>query len=509
MNLPTQRLARIAGTVLLVLLACHKKEVAPLYEEVSVERRTIQVSASASGVIEPVRAIDIKSKASGEIIGLPVDIGDEVRESQLMASIDPRVPRNTLSQAEADLEVANATLKNTTLKLARADTLVAQQAITQEAHDDARLAYVQASAQVVRAKAALETARDAMNDTKLRAPVTGTIIAKNVELGTVISSPTKDVGGGTVLMRMANLDTVQIRTLVDETDIGKVRPGMEAVITVDAYPNRPFMGQVLKIEPQATVQQNVTMFPALVRIANPGHLLMPGMNAEVVIQIGTRENVLAIPYAALRTPRDVASAALVLNLDPQEVQAELAGGTATKGGGGGGAPDGGGAPGVGNASAATDSSAAKADTSKTKRVGGPYQHGGTRPPGAGAPGGGQWRGAQGSNGWSGGGGMRGAMGGGGMGGMRSRGMGGRYIVFTLRDGKPVPVNIKTGLTDLDYVEVLDGLKEGDKVIMLPSASLVNSQKEMRDRMQRITGGGGIPGMKTQQQQGSGPTPVQK
>jgi len=98
--------------------------------------------------------------------------------------------------------------------------------------------------------------------------------------------------------------------------------------------------------------------------------------------------------------------------------------------------------------------------------------------------------------------------GGGMEGMRG-GIGGRYIVFTLRDGKPVPVNIKTGLTDLDYVEVLDGLKEGDKVIVLPSASLVNSQKEMRDRMQRITGGGGIPGMRQGQQQGSGPTPVQR
>jgi multidrug efflux pump subunit AcrA (membrane-fusion protein) len=98
---------------------------------------------------------------------------------------------------------------------------------------------------------------------------------------------------------------------------------MEAVITVDAYPSRPFEGHVLKIEPQATVVQNVTMFPALVRIANPGHLLMPGMNAEVNIQIGTRENVLAIPYAALRTPRDVASAATVLGLDPDAVQASL------------------------------------------------------------------------------------------------------------------------------------------------------------------------------------------
>jgi HlyD family secretion protein len=189
-----------------------------------VSRRTIEVSAAASGVIEPVRAIDVKSKASGEIMQLPVETGDDVRTGQLLATIDPRLPKNTLEQAQADLEVARAQLQNSTLKLARADTLRASQAITEEAHEDARLAHVEANAAVVRAKTALDTARDAMDDTKVRAPANGTLIAKNVELGTVISSPTRDVGGGTVLMRMANLDTVQIRTLVDETDIGKVKP---------------------------------------------------------------------------------------------------------------------------------------------------------------------------------------------------------------------------------------------------------------------------------------------
>src|SRR2546422_634613 len=109
-----------------------------------------------------------------------------------------------------------------------------------------------------------------MEDTQVRAPLKGTIIQKNVELGTVISSPTKDVGGGTVLLRMANLDTVQVSALVDETDVGKVQPGIPVTITVDAYPTRQFDGQVLKIEPQAQVNQNVTMFPVLVNIPTPG-----------------------------------------------------------------------------------------------------------------------------------------------------------------------------------------------------------------------------------------------
>lgn len=408
-------------------LACQKEAVAPLFQEHPVQRRTIVVSASAAGVIEPVRTVDVKSKASGEIMELRVETGTNVKAGQLLAVVDPRQPQNTLSQTEADLDVAKAQLEINKTKLDRAETLFKSRTITEAEYEDARLSYVTANAQVVRARTDVENARIQMDDTRIRASVDGTIISKNVELGTVISSPTRDVGGGTVLFTMANLDTVQIRTRIDETDIGKVSPGMPATITVDAYPERRFAGAVLKIEPQATVEQNVTMFPALVRIANPGHALMPGMNAEVEIHIGRREDVLAIPYAALRTPRDVASAASVLGLDP-----------------------------------------AVLDSLKTGRTGG----GGGRGTGGG--------------------------GGGGMG-RGGRGGGGSYIVFVMRDGAPTPVMVKTGLTDLDYIEVLEGLAESDTVIVLPSASLIASQEEMRQRIERMTGGGGIPGMQTQSQ----------
>src|SRR6185295_3054455 len=109
-------------------------------------------------------------------------------------------------------------------------------------------------------------------------------------------------------------NTVQDSALVVETDIGKVQPGMPVTITVDAFPNRAFEGTVLKIEPQAQISQNMTMFPVRVNIPNPEHLLKPGMNTGVSVHIGQRQNVLAIPNAALRTARDVASAASVLGL---------------------------------------------------------------------------------------------------------------------------------------------------------------------------------------------------
>ena len=504
--------------LLLGVAACKKADSAPMYEAVPVERRTVVVSAVASGAIEPILTVDVKSKASGEIIAMHVQTGDDVKSGDPLAAIDPRIPRNNLSQADANLVVAQAQLTNAKAQLARSDTLFKAQAITQTEYETANLGYANANAAVVRAQTDLENARDRMTDTRIRAPLAGTIIAKNVELGTVISSPTTDVGGGTVLFRMANLDTVQVRTQVDETDIGKVQPGLPATITVDAYPNRPFEGSVLKIEPQATVQQNVTMFPVLVRIANPSHLLKPGMNTEVEIHVGRRENVIAIPNAALRTQRDVASAAQVLGLDPAQVQQELAaaaqpaptaspasatgnrdsaslGGTRAR-------PDSAAKPAAaahtmttpdgrtiqlppgvteaqirsafqkrmsGQALSADEENALRAMRAQFQRAGG----------GAGGPGGGFRR--------AGGGDVS------------------SYIVFVLRKGKPTAVNVRTGLTDLDYIEVVSGLSEQDTVLVLPSASLLNAQRDMRDRMRSVTGGG-LPGL--QQQTPAAPPRVQ-
>jgi HlyD family secretion protein len=482
--------------------ACGKPEAAPMYEAVPVQRRTLVVSASASGAIEPVLTVDVKSKASGEIIGMNVQTGDDVKAEQLLASIDPRIPRNNLAQAQANLAVAEAQLTNAKAQLDRSDTLYKTQAITETEYETAKLGYANANAAVIRARSDLENSRDRMNDTRLRAPLAGTIIAKNVELGTVISSPTTDVGGGTVLFKMANLDTVQVRTLVDETDIGKVQPGLLATITVDAYPNRPFEGSVLKIEPQATVQQNVTMFPVLVRIANPSHLLKPGMNTEVEIHVGRRENVISIPNAALRTQRDVASAAQVLGLDPAKVQEQLAAATRPQ------APANRDSASLGGTQARRDS--APPPSAGTNTMTTPDGRTIQLPPGVTEAqvrsafqkrmSGQQLTPAEQSAMAA----MRGAFqraggGGGGAGGgaMRRNVDVTNYIVFILKNGEPTPVQVRTGLTDLDYIEVVSGLTEQDTVLVLPSASLLNAQRDMRERTQRMTGGG-LPGLQQQQ-----------
>ena len=462
---------------LALLPACKEEEPAPVYQAIPVERRDIVVSAQASGTIHPDTVVEVKSKASGEILELRVETGQLVKRGELMVRVDPRNPRNLLAQARADLEVAEARLANATSQKRRADELFASQSITEQEHENALLDFANARAEVVRARVAVDDAQNQMDDTNVLAPITGTIIEKLVERGQVISSPTRDVGGGTVLLRMADLGLVQVRTLVDETDIGKIRVAQEATVTVDAYPNRPFEGAVLKIEPQAITEQNVTMFPVLVRIDNRAGLLRPGMNAEVEIHVGQREDVLAVPNAALRTPRDVGSAAQVLGLSPEEVQRELAaqmaGGPA--GGGGGQAAMGGSARAGGAAGDGPSAETTEAGDTSRRASGGAGTGAAAR----------RSTGPSGSNAG------------------RTRAVdpafGGRYIVFVKRPSGPEPVWIRTGLTDLDYSEVVQGLESSDAVLILPSASLVQSQQDSRERINRITGGGGLPGMQQQQQ----------
>jgi HlyD family secretion protein len=455
--------------------------VLPVYQMIPVSTRDIVVSASAAGVIEPITTIEVKSKASGELFEVRVETGDVVRRGDLLALVDPRVPRATLRQAEADLELAKAQLEVAQSQLTRAEELFQTQSITEQEYESATLSAATGQASLVRAERNVEDARIAFEDTDVRAPSNGVIIERNVEPGTVISSAMREVGGGTVLLRMANLDTVQVRALVDETDIGKIQPGLDVTITVEAYPNRPFRGRVLKIEPQAEVTQNVTMFPVLVRIANRETLLKPGMNAEVEVHVGERRGVIAVPNAALRTEQDMGSAAQVLGLDPDAVRQQVADARQARqeqqGSFGG--------------TAATDveqgprretismrgqeielpegvtAEQVRAMFQKMREHGGPqglsteerqiFQQ------------------------------VRNAMqaGGGQQRQTNEYRFGGNYVVFALGDGGPVAVPVRTGLTDLDYSEIVNGLTEADTVLILPSASLIASQQEWQDRINRV------------------------
>ena len=423
---PPEAGVRLAAALVAALVAaCSGGEAeAPRYETAAVERGNLRVTVEASGAIEPVADVEVKSKASGEILELRAEIGDTVEAGELLVRIDPRTPRNLVEQAQAELNAALQRERTAVTQLERGEKLRENAWINQSELETLELEVANTRAAAVAARVALENARIGLEDTEVRAPSSGTILTRLVERGQVISSPTRDVGGGTVLLTMADLTRVRARVRVDETDIGKLAAGVPARIHVAAFPGREFGGTIEKIEPQAVVDQNVTMFAVLVTVANEEGLLRPGMNVDAVFDAAEREGVLTLPVMALRAARDVDATAQILGLDPRQLREAV------------GAPD----------------------------------RSGTR--GAGERGG-------------------------------SLGLGRGLWVVAIKDGRELPTPVETGITDFDRVEITRGLAEGDEVLLLPTASLVEIQQQVQDVASRR---GGIPGL-TQQPPPGGPPPA--
>lgn len=525
-----------------------KKDVAPTIQTVAIERRDIVVEAEATGVVEPINVIEVKSKASGQITRMPVETGTAVRPGDLLVQVDTRDVRNQYDQTFADVRAAEAKLNISAAQKKRSDDLFAQQIITAQEHEAAQLDYANAQAQVIRARTNLDLAQQRLEDATVRAPVAGTVIEKTVSLGQVITSATGAFGGGTTLLKMADLNQVRVRALVNETDVGNVQPGQTATVTVDAYPDRPFRGTVEKIEPQAVVQQSVTMFPVLVSLSNREGLLKPGMNGEVSILVERREGVLAVPNDAIRNMREAAQAAQLLGLDAEQVRKDVQAQMASMGGGmrGGAAGANGAAPGqqviisrgelarpasaeeqgqqgggrrqlpeVTGAQCETVSAAfakhpnarARLDTIRERMVSGEGARTALRDESqkiyatlgvdamvaracairarGGTPGGAPQSG-----------GVRVRTGAAAelpaRAGARTR----TGLVFVSDSGKYAPRIVRLGIANYDYTEVVSGLQEGQQVALLSSAALQAQRQRMTDRFRGMTGGG-VPGMQRQ------------
>ena len=507
-------------------VACGTSEAdeAPTVQTALVERGDLMITAEATGNVEPVRKVEVKSKASGEILRLYVDIGDRVEPGALLAQIDPRDVRNAFDQAEADLDVAQARLDISEAQLGRSEELLASAVISVQEHESKNLEYANSQATLVKAKTNYELAQLRLGDVTIRAPMAGTILVKNVEEGQVIQSASQNVSGGTVLMIMADLEQMQVRTLVDETDMGEIRDGMRASVQVEAYPDLSFIGEVEKIEPQAVVQQNVTMFPVIVRLDNSSSLLRPGMNAEVVVEIAESPAVLLIPNAAVVTPQEAVAAAMVLGLpeDAVDMRSMFAGMGGGRGGGPGSGRQRAGGPGAGREDAGQRGGRPGAGSGGGDRA---ASGGGQGRPGAGQarPGGGQAsfdslrarvargeisqdsaraifqqrQAASGQSGFGGGAGQ-GPFAGRPPGGQGQTGSGSaresrRAVLFVAgEDGTIEPRAVMIGLNDWDYTQVVSGVEEGEHVVLIGAAQLRATQDELLERIRARTSpfGGG-------------------
>jgi HlyD family secretion protein len=282
--------------------------------------KQLELIVEASGAIEAISAVEIKSKASGEILYLGAEVGDLIQKSEVLARIDQRTPSNTLSQTQADLDVAKVRLGNADSQLKRGIELHKAKSISDKAFEDIQEQHATAKAQLVRAEVFLENAKIALDDTLVRSPIKGTVIFRPVEIGQVITSPTAAVGGGTLLMTMANLNQVRVRAVVDEIDIGKISLDQEVTLRVSAFRDKKFTGIVSKVEPLGLDVQNVTTFPVLIDIENKENLLLLGMNTEVEIEILNEKASLAVHSGSLRTRKDISFVAALVGVSKEDIR---------------------------------------------------------------------------------------------------------------------------------------------------------------------------------------------
>ena len=315
------------AAISILVVSCGKpetsNEAATFYKKDNVSEKKLEVSIEASGIIEAIASVEIKSKASGEILYLGAEVGDTVEKGSMLGQIDQRTPKNILDQSKSELEASKVRLDNAKSQFERGAELHSKGSISDKDYEDIQENYAQAKSTVVRTEVSYENAKIALDDTVVRSPVAGTIISRPVEVGQVISSPTMAVGGGTILMTLADLSKVRVRALVDEIDVGKVSIGQVVSIKVAAYRDKEFFGTVSKVEPLAKVEQNVTTFPVLIDIDNDENLLLLGMNTDVVIEILNKDVSVTAPSMSLRTRKDIYSAASILNIPTESVDTFL------------------------------------------------------------------------------------------------------------------------------------------------------------------------------------------
>jgi HlyD family secretion protein len=279
---------------------------------VTAKRGNLVVTVSATGVVEPEFTVEIKSKASGTVASVKVVPGVQVEQKALLIEIDPIIERRKVIQAQADLTMAqaqraslNSKLEYALAQLARDEALLKKGLVARETVDTERkdLAVLRgdlqvSAAQMLGKRNAYEEAKDRLSETKIYAPISGTILDRTVNPGQVITAGTTQ-GGGQTLLTLANLGRLFVKVKVDEADITKVLADQQVRVTSDALPGLFFAGKVLRVAPQGKVESSVTVFEVVVEVDAEGvKRLRPALTANVEIRVGEVKNALLVPRRA-------------------------------------------------------------------------------------------------------------------------------------------------------------------------------------------------------------------
>jgi HlyD family secretion protein len=290
----------IVGAVVLVVVyfvAFHKSDTPPLYRFDKVSRGDVSLTISATGTLSADTTVQVGSQVSGRIAELYADFNSKVREGQLLAQIDPTFLQAAVDQQKAAVVKARAQMDDSKRTFVRTDSLFRHQLAAQADLDAATTTYESDKASLQQAEAALEQAEVNLRYAAIRAPISGVVISRNVDVGQTVAASLQ----APTLFTIANdLRKMQVQADVDEADIGNVRAGQSVTFRVDAFPNRIYEGSVTQVRLAPVVTENVVMYTVIISVANKDLSLMPGMTATVSVLVARRENVLRVPIQAVR-----------------------------------------------------------------------------------------------------------------------------------------------------------------------------------------------------------------
>ena len=418
------------------------------YRTATIDKGDVTQTITATGAVSAVTTVKVGSQVSGIISKLYVDFNSQVKKGEMLAELDPTPFQEKVNASEASLQKAQVDERNAAVQLRRQTALKAEGLAPQADFDAAQANHDSAKASVAMANAALKQTRTDLGYTKIVAPIDGVVVDRQIDVGQTVAASFQ----APMLFQIAqDLTKMQVSADVSESDIGRVQIGEPVRFTVDAFPDRNFRGKVAQIRLIATVNQNVVTYPVIVEVSNPDLLLRPTMTANVTIDVATVHDVLRVPNAALRwKPETTVAAAATPAASPEERAAR------SGQGGAGQAAAGQAAAGQG---AAGQSAAGQAGAGQ----------GGSGPAAAGE-GSGRQRGE----------GQRGAGQGGGTGGAGRPGGGRGARATTIYEpsgpkGEPKPVEIRPGITDGRFTQVVSGdVKVGDTVIVGVATAKANA-----------------------------------
>ena len=358
----------------------------PNFKTTKVFQGPISVEISATGIVDPNFKVEVKSKASGEVLSFPLHEGDQIKKDKLLLKLDKSDEKRNVDKAKSDLSSSIAKLKKaetalllqktkfkndiktaesevqkiianlneSTDKLKRQNELFEQKIISQESLDASQTIQevnqqklIQAESQlqqakdsihdiamkeneielvnteVERANIALDEVEERLEETEIFAPITGVIIEKMVEEGQIIASGISNVNGGTALATIADMSRLFIIADIDETDIGSIKMGHEVTITADAFPDKKFKGVVKRIAPQGLVENSITIFKVKIEVLGKGRkILKPMMSANIDIVTDHIENAIIVSRGGIREGENGKFAMVLNNGKPKKVTIE-------------------------------------------------------------------------------------------------------------------------------------------------------------------------------------------